>query len=146
MSEIEVQNVANWLTTNQKLIDGYTTLHSNGDMFMYPFSYAAKTYPPNVDQLKTIANNACAAIKKVNGTVYTIGSPPDILYDAAGNSMDWVVDTAHVAIAFALELRPGDGDSVNDAHYGFDLPASYIVQVGTETWEGLQVVAQSLLT
>lgn len=60
--------------------------------------------------------------------------------------MDWVVDSAHVAISFALELRPGDGDTVDDQRYGFDLPASYIIPVGTETWAGLQVVAQSLLT
>lgn len=145
-SEIEVQNVANWMTANQKLLNGYVTLHSNGDYWMYPYSYAPKTYPPNVAQLKTISNDACAAIKKVNGTVYTIGSPSDVLYDASGNSMDWVVDSAHVPISFALELRPGAGDTVDDQRYGFDLPASYIIPVGTETWAGLQVVAQNLLT
>jgi len=144
MSEIEVQNVANWHLANK--MDGYVTLHSNGDMFMYPYSYAPKTYPPNVNQLISIADKSVAAIKAINGTVYTVGSPSDILYDAAGNSMDWMVDSAHIPYTFALELRPGDGDTVNDQRYGFDLPPSYIIPVGTETWAGLQVVAQSLLT
>lgn len=59
--------------------------------------------------------------------------------------MDWVVDQGNVPISFALELRPGDGDTVNDQKYGFNLPPSYIIPVGTETWAALQVVAQSLL-
>jgi len=145
MSEIEVQNAANWMVANQNSLNGYVTLHSYSDLFMYPYSYAQKTYPPNVDQLISIADKATAALKAVNGTTYTIGSPSDILYNAAGNSMDWARDQAGVLIPFALELRPGDGDTVNDQAYGFNLPASYIIPVGTETWAALQVVAQSLL-
>jgi len=145
MSEIEVQNAANWMLANQNSLNGYVTLHSYSDLFMYPYSYAQKTYPPNVDQLISIADKATAALKAVNGTTYTVGSPSDILYNAAGNSMDWARDQAGVLIPFALELRPGDGDTVNDQVYGFNLPASYIIPVGTETWAALQVVAQSLL-
>lgn len=70
-SEVEVQNVANWLLANADKVDAFVSMHSFGDLFMYPYAWAQKTYPPNVDQLISIAKQAVAAIKTVNGTVYT---------------------------------------------------------------------------
>lgn len=66
MSEVEVQNVANWMLANPNVLTGYTTLHSYSDYFMYPYSYAQKTYPPNVD---TLVINFQVSLKGVNQIV-----------------------------------------------------------------------------
>lgn len=40
----------------------------------------------------------------------------------------------------------GPGDNDNDEHYGFVLPASYIVRTADEIWAGLLVMMNRVLT
>ncbi|CAG0925350.1 unnamed protein product, partial [Notodromas monacha] len=64
------------------------------------------------------------------GTEYITGNIADVIYLAAGGSVDWVKATAQVKYSHALELRD-TGD------YGFLLPPSQIIPSGEETLLGL---------
>jgi len=144
-SEIECQNLANYLKAHSDVLKTYLTLHTYGDLFMYGYGYADHTYPADVDELKALAKDSAAAIHAVHGVTYDIGSPTDILYAAAGGSDDWAKAVAGIKWVYTLELRPGDGDPDPDQFYGFQLPEKYILPVGEETWAGLQVIAKKLI-
>uniref|UniRef100_A0A914WN89 Peptidase M14 domain-containing protein n=1 Tax=Plectus sambesii TaxID=2011161 RepID=A0A914WN89_9BILA len=47
---------------------------------------------------------------------------------------------------YTVELRPGDGDTANDHQYGFNLPAEFIIPTAEETFPGLMVVANRIMT
>ena len=53
---------------------------------------------------------------------------------AAGGSDDWAKGVAGIQLSYTIELPGGDG-------YGFDLPASYIPQVGHHQMEAVRVFA-----
>lgn len=64
------------------------------------------------------------------GHNYTVGNSAIALYPAAGGSDDWAVWAgAEVGYTFIL---PGGG------YFGFDLPASQLKGVVTETWAGFR--------
>jgi len=145
-SEIECQNMANYIQAHNDVLKTYLTLHTYGDLYMYGYGWKAHTYPPDVDELKALAKDSAAAIQAVHGTKFEIGSPTDILYASSGGSDDWSKAVANIKWVYTLELRPGDGDTTHDQFYGFQLPASYIFPVGEETWAGLQVIATKIIS
>jgi len=146
-SESEVVNVVNFLGSHNDTLRAYTTLHSYSDLFMYSYSYKGRAYPPDIEELKALANEAVAAIQAVHGTKFEAGTPADILYEVSGSSHDWAKGVANIKYSYALELRPGNGDPDKIGRfYGFMLPASYIIPVGEETWAGLQVIAKKLIS
>lgn len=145
-SEIECQNIANFLLANKNSLKSYISLHSYGDLWMYGYGYARHTYPPDVDQLRNLSIVAAKAIKAVNGVEYEIGSPTDILYAASGASDDWAKGVANIKWTYTLELRPGPTDPDPDKSYGFQLPSEYISPTAKEAWAGILTVAQRVLS
>jgi len=145
-SEIECSNLANYLNAHNDVLKAYITLHSYSDLMMYSYGYKDHTYPPDVEELKALGNEAAAALKAVHGTTFEVGSPTDILYPASGASDDYAKGVPKIKWVYTLELRPGDGDTSPDQYYGFQLPASYIIPVGEETWAALQVVAKKIIS
>ncbi|GJQ71042.1 hypothetical protein Trydic_g952 [Trypoxylus dichotomus] len=130
-SESEAKAIKNVVNKYSDQIKLYITFHSYGNYLMYPWSYTSES-AHNAVELNALAVSVEAAIASVSGTKYEIGSPPDILYEASGSSMDWVKGVADIALSYAFEL-PGGGI------FGFDLPASKIEDVGIETFEGMKV-------
>jgi len=74
-----------------------------------------------------VGNLAATAIRGVNGLVFQVGTPPDILYVASGGSFDWAKETNQQAYAYSPELRPATA-----GQGGFDIPASNILPSGRE--------------
>jgi len=146
-SEIENVNVANFLGSNNKTLKAFVGLHSYSDLFMYPYGYKRSAYPADVEELEVLANKAAAALKAVHGTTFEVGSPPDVIYAAAGLAMDWAKGVANIKYTYTLELRPGDGDPDDEGQrYGFALPPKFIIPVAEETWASLQVIAKHIIT
>jgi len=139
-SEPECQQVGGWLMTNKDHLKAYITLHSYSQLWMYSYGYKDHTYPPDVAELKALAEESVAALKAVHGKTYEIGSPTDILYAASGASDDWAKAIPEIKWTYTIELRPDQF-----GQYGFQLPADQIVPTGEETWAGLQVLANKLL-
>lgn len=128
-SEVETSAVRDFLlaTENIKL---YLTFHSYGQYLLYPWGYTS-ALPSDAATLKQLAVSVNNAIKAVAGTTYTIGSSTNVLYAAAGGSDDWAKGVANISLSYTIEL-PGGGSG------GFNPPASKIVPVVTETWEGIK--------
>lgn len=142
-SEIETKNIESFLNKST-FLNSYISLHSYSDDWMYPFGYKAKTYPADIEKLRTLSKAAYNAIKSVHGVEYEVGSPPDILYAASGSSMDYANAVSHIDLAFTLELRPGPTDPDKDQSYGFALPPQYIIPTASEAWAGIKTVAEYL--
>lgn len=116
----------------------YLTFHSYGNYLLYPWGYTSDL-PDDVDELDALAQAVGAAIASVSGTRYTIGSSTNVLYAAAGGSDDWVKGVGNVQLSYTIEL-PGGGI------WGFDLPASQIIDVCVETFEGVKVYHNYILS
>jgi hypothetical protein len=86
-----------------------------------------------------VGNLAAAAIRGVNGLQFTVGTPPDILYVAAGGSFDWAKEKNGMKYAYSPELRPATA-----AQGGFQIPASNIVPSGREIFAAVVAVARAV--
>jgi len=140
LSEPECLAHANFINAHNDSFYAYLTLHSYGENWIYPWGYATGTYPPDVNDLKALGNDAYTAIKAVYNTRYHVGNSADDLYPAAGASDDYSKSVG-VKYVYTVELRPGDADTDNDEFYGFELPEKYIMKTSIEVFEGIIVTA-----
>jgi len=138
-SEPESQAVRNFITSH-KDIKAVITIHAYSQMWFVPFGDRYNHRPDDYNELKRIADAGAKALGSRYGTRYDVGTAADLLYEAAGGSDDWSKDKAKIKYVYCLELRP----SGNAPGNGFILPPSKIVEVGEETWEGIQVVANAV--
>jgi len=75
----------------------FVTLHSYSDYVIYPYAYATSANVPNLDALKSYGFRQSAT----NG--FQTGKAGEILYDNAGNDIDWIYDKLGVP-AFTYEI------------------------------------------
>ncbi|RIJ71184.1 hypothetical protein D1871_15320, partial [Nakamurella silvestris] len=75
----------------------FVTLHSYSDYVIYPYAYATSANVPNLDALKSYGFRQSAS----NG--FQTGKAGEILYDNAGNDIDWIYDKLGVP-AFTYEI------------------------------------------
>ncbi|XP_078582352.1 carboxypeptidase B-like isoform X2 [Branchiostoma floridae x Branchiostoma japonicum] len=140
VSEPEVKGVSDFILQRRGEIQAYLSLHSYGQLWMYPYGYNATKLPKdNKDHVK-LSEIATAAIHRVHGKQYQHGRTADILYVATGSSKDWAYEKAEIVHSYAIELR-------DVWEYGFLLPPDQIVptaqelfpafiQVGLYVWDG----------
>jgi predicted deacylase len=133
-SEIEVQNLQNFLGANNNTIQCVFDIHTYSEDFMYPYGYA-EVYPPDVTKIKALAGKATAAVNAAHGQHFVYGSIIDIVYPASGSSIDYTRGVLNIDYSYAMELRP-DGSAQN----GFILPEDQILDGASEAWAGIQIV------
>lgn len=128
-SEQETQALTGLMARYANNLALYLAVHTYGDLILYPFGYTWP-YLPVSNQAEHIAigERAAAAVSAVGGPTITVGNSAEILYTATGASDDYAAGAAGFTYAFTLELTGGGS-------YGFDLPASEISRVATETFE-----------
>ncbi|XP_060776712.1 carboxypeptidase B [Neoarius graeffei] len=131
-SEIEVQNVANFIRRNKSIIKAYLTIHSYSQLLLFPYSYTYAQAKDHVE-LMSVAVSASEALRSQYGTSYTSGPGAATIYPAAGGSDDWAYDLG-VKYAFTFELR-------DTGRYGFLLPESQIKPTCEETMLGVMSIA-----
>ena len=51
LCEAETQHLAAFLLDNSETIKGYLSLHSFGNLLMYPYAYKRNAFPPDIDRL-----------------------------------------------------------------------------------------------
>jgi len=127
-SEPLSQALTNFINTNSDRLKMYVTLHSYGQVFIYPYSYAYKDVSNKVEH-NNVFTNAASAIKSVHGKTYTGGPGYQSMYLAAGGSDDFAFD-AGADTSFTIELR-------DEGRYGFILPESQILPTCEEMEAGL---------
>lgn len=136
-SELETQNLVNFLHgTHTHDIVAYLTIHSYGQMWLYPWGYTSKL-PSDYRDLGSMARKATRALKGLFHTTYDIGSSTNVLYPAAGGSDDYAKGGAGIKYAYTVELR-------DRGTYGFVLPTNLIKPTIEETFEGLKAFATSI--
>jgi len=143
MSEPEVTNLGNKIKSLDTKVQAYISLHSYGQMWMYPYGHKRGDYPKDVPDLHDVALRAAEAVKKFNGTKYVVGSIADSLYEYSGGSQDWVKRHTKVKFSYLVELRPPGFDGEHAGH--FCINSSQIVPTGQEIFEGIKVVVDAVL-
>uniref|UniRef100_A0A914UYW3 Peptidase M14 carboxypeptidase A domain-containing protein n=1 Tax=Plectus sambesii TaxID=2011161 RepID=A0A914UYW3_9BILA len=115
--------------------DAYITLHTFGQIWMYPFGHQKGVYPDDKNDLESVGRAAVAALAKAFGTKYRLGNNP-----APGSSVDWAKGVAGIKYAYLIELRPPPIRLT-----GFILQKAQLIPCAIETWEGVKVVVDAIL-
>lgn len=134
-SEPETRAIRNALWATQGRTEFYFSLHSFGQLWMFPYAYSDARVP-EYDQLMNISLRAKEAIQKVQGTVYKVGPISKTIYQVSGSSVDWAYEAMKVTKSFALELQPSWYRF--QGNLGFLLPAEDIYPTVQETWIGIR--------
>ncbi|CAM9425525.1 unnamed protein product [Ectocarpus fasciculatus] len=133
-SEIEVQNVQNYLFDNKDKLAGYINFHSYSQDWMSPWGYTDEL-PPDYDTQNALSEAAVAAIKATHGKTYEYGLIATTVYPASGSSADYVYGVCGVKYSYGVELR-------DTGEYGFMLPPDQIVPSGEEIWAAIIAMAK----
>jgi hypothetical protein len=99
---------------------------------MRPWGYS-RDLPADEKEMAKIGDSAALAISSVRGKRYRSGRFASILYIGSGSSIDYFYGE-HKVYAYTTEL----GTS-------FVMPASEIIPIGKENFEGLKVFGKLLL-
>ena len=121
----EAQVVRNFVAS--RVIDGvqrikvHVTLHTNGQLILWPYSYTTRPLPPDMTSLDHAAFVAMAnGMARLNGYRAEQSSA---LYISDGNEIDWMYGTYRI-FSFTFELYPKELNTIlgdfypDDSHIG----------------------------
>ncbi|XP_068618068.1 carboxypeptidase B-like [Battus philenor] len=101
----------------------YITLHSYGQVIVFPYGYRDELCPDYVRLLEG-ATAMSKAIFASTGNIYKVGISKDVMYGASGTSTDWSYGSAHIPFCYLIELR--------SKQYKFNLPKEEIQETCNE--------------
>ncbi|WKY09819.1 hypothetical protein Q1695_002293 [Nippostrongylus brasiliensis] len=141
LSEPEVMGLVSAILERKDKIRGYIALHSFGQDILYPWGHTVNEYPPDVEELKSMAHGIAFAIRTAYGTTYSVSNSADGLYPASGAADDWAKSIG-IKYAFTFELSP----AVETNHFvpGFVLSEAHISRVTREVMRGVEYMARRL--
>lgn len=128
-SENESRAIRDLMVALGSRLKAYFSIHAYSQLWMTPYG-TSKKLPPNYDTLVRVGKAGTTALAKKYGTQYSLGSIANIIYEAAGSSVDYAYVKQDVKIAYALELR-------DTGRHGFFLPQNQILPTCEETFDGL---------
>ncbi|XP_068222956.1 carboxypeptidase B1-like [Palaemon carinicauda] len=137
-SEPESKALRDTMVPVKDRIHAYITIHSYGQYILYPWGYTTSRDRFNEPQLQSTGEGMARAIKKNDGTIFSVGTAAKLLYPAAGASDDWVAGELKIPLVYTLELRDqGVG--------GFVLPENLIVPAVTDAWVAIEYLGKQTL-
>jgi len=136
-SEVETTNIKNYVEGLPKVPALGHSIHSYSQLWLWPYGYDYSSRPENWQEIKQLAEDAADALYDVHYTVFDPINSAD-LYPAAGASDDWYKGSLGCRYAFTTELR-------DTGYYGFELPASQIIESGEELFAGMKVVFNKII-
>jgi len=136
-SEVETTIMKNYVEGLPKIPALGLSIHSYSQLWLWPYGYDYSSRPDNWQEIKQLAEDAADALYAVHGTVFDPINSAD-LYPAAGASDDWYKGSLGCRYAFTTELR-------DTGYYGFELPASQIIESGEELFAGMKVVFNKII-
>uniref|UniRef100_A0A0K0CWH0 Peptidase_M14 domain-containing protein n=1 Tax=Angiostrongylus cantonensis TaxID=6313 RepID=A0A0K0CWH0_ANGCA len=131
---------SNLLLSLKGRLQGYITLHTYSQLWIYSYSHRRLAYAHDIDETKRIAKKAVDELQKMYGTKYRYGTGPEIIYPFSGGSTDWAKETLKVKYSYTIELRPNYQD-----WNGFVLDKDQLIPTAKETWAGVSVVLDEIL-
>merc|ERR1719384_1477189 len=136
-SEPEMANIRDFVMSLDPVPVLSHTFHSYSQLWLWPYGYDYNAYPPNYEEIRDLAIEACDALYQVHGTVFDPINSAD-LYPAAGASDDWYKGVLGSRFAYTTELR-------DTGLHGFILPKEQIIPSGEEMWAGFEVVINRII-
>ncbi|XP_039998371.1 carboxypeptidase O-like [Xiphias gladius] len=127
VSEPEAQAVTDFLGSRKDDFLCFLTIHSYGQLLLLPYGHPNFT-TPNYNELMEVGLAAADAIRGVHGTIYTVGTSPDVLYPNSGSSRDWARQQG-IPFTYTFELR-------DEGEFGFKLPEDQIQPTCEEAYRG----------
>ena len=128
-SEPEVIGMNNYVAQYRSNIKLYFSVHSFGDMVLWPWSYPGASWISSWQEQQRAGLAFADAIQQATGKVYEVGNTIDVLTTAAGVCSDHMSGEHGIPLSFALELTRG-------GITGFDFPESRIEDLVKETFWG----------
>ncbi|KAE9419065.1 hypothetical protein Angca_005111, partial [Angiostrongylus cantonensis] len=140
-SEPESRAVRDFLNTDELRgkVDGFITLHSYAQLWIYPYSHAQQNYPKDISELRRTARRAINRLHRQYGTEYRMGTGADVLSPASGGSDDWAKSNG-IKYVYLVELRPQ-----YELSNGFILHKKELIPTAVETFEGVKEVIEAVL-
>ncbi|KAI5642069.1 zinc carboxypeptidase domain-containing protein [Phthorimaea operculella] len=127
-SEPETQAVRNAIYAAEVPFKVFLSFHSYGEVVIFPWGYCGEACPDYVELLE--GGTALAkGIFESSGHVYKVGSTKDLMYYAAGTSIDWSYGAHKIPFSYMIELR--------DKKHRFLLPKEEILSTAQEVWNGV---------
>eukprot|EP00063_Salmo_salar_P031912 XP_014006747.1 PREDICTED: carboxypeptidase O isoform X2 [Salmo salar] len=131
-SEPEAEAVANFLRSHKDSVKLYLSIHSYGQMLLFPYSCSNEEVP-NYAELFELVQEAAMKIRRYYRNNYKYGASAKTIYVAPGGSDDWAYNLGiHYSFTFELEDR---------GRYGFLLPPSFISNACNEALLALKSIA-----
>uniref|UniRef100_A0A4W5KF06 Carboxypeptidase B2 (plasma) n=1 Tax=Hucho hucho TaxID=62062 RepID=A0A4W5KF06_9TELE len=131
-SEPEAEAVANFLRSHKDSVKLYLSIHSYGQMLLFPYSCSNEEVP-NHAELFELVQEAAMKIRRYYRNNYKYGASAKTIYLAPGGSDDWAYNLGiHYSFTFELEDR---------GRYGFLLPPSFISKACNEALLALKSIA-----
>jgi len=130
LSEVESMALNNYMTRYRPNVRMYISVHSFGDMVLYPWGYSGSPgWIPNWQYHHDVGILWADAIRAATGKNYVVGNVADILGNAFGASDDHMAGEQLVNLVYTLELTGG-------GQTGFDFPEAQIGGLCRETFWG----------
>ncbi|CAD0202529.1 unnamed protein product [Chrysodeixis includens] len=127
-SEPETAAVRNAIVEAKTTFKVYLSFHSYGEVIIFPWGYTSDPCPDYVELLE--GGTAMAkAIHQVSGHTYKVGSTKDLMYYAAGTSIDWTYAVSNIPYSYMVELR--------GKTHRFLLPKEEIISTAAEVLNGV---------
>lgn len=156
MSEVEVAAMHNYMDQHRVNAKMYCTVHSFGDMFLYPWTYFESSGNISTWQYHhAVGDEYANAIRAATGKNIRVGNSIDILGYAYGVSDDHMAGEFDINSSFTLELTRGGitGNAISQTlgnqsnitwitfHYlGFDFPEAQLGPLVRETFWGFRAL------
>ncbi|VDP41916.1 unnamed protein product, partial [Heligmosomoides polygyrus] len=124
-SEPESRAVRDYLNSDELRgkVDGFITLHSYAQLWIYPYSHAQQNYPEDISELRRTARRAINRLHRQYGTEYRMGTGADTLLRLLGGAETGVRGTT---LKFSVSN-------------GFILHKKELIPTAVETFEGVKV-------
>ncbi|KAL1022338.1 hypothetical protein UPYG_G00025340 [Umbra pygmaea] len=131
-SEPEAVAVANFLRRHKDSMKLYISIHSYGQMLLFPYACSNDEVPNHRDLLELV-EEATMKISKHYKNHYKYGASAKTIYLAPGGSDDWAYNLG-ILYSFTFEL-------MDKGQYGFLLPPSLISKACNEALIAVKSVA-----
>jgi len=117
--------------------NGAIDYHSYSQLILRPYGWT-QTPPPNDAIPKAAGDGYAAAVRAVEGKIYTSQYAWQLYY-TSGTSRDWFGSKGNIPRGYTIELR-------DTGQFGFQLPANQIIPTGEENFAAVKWFANHILS
>ncbi|VDK42300.1 unnamed protein product [Anisakis simplex] len=141
-SEPETRGVRNFILSPEIFykLDALVSMHTHGQFFILPYNHKRQTYPPDIEDLRNLAEKVINEILSVKGTKYKLGTAADLIGPATGGATDWIKKSTPTKYVYVIELPPQ-----LSSWFAFQLKPHWLVPTAEETWQGIRVIIEQVI-